>query len=333
MSNGWISLHRDIQDHWLFNFKEPEKALAWIDLIMMANHTEKKFVIRGKTLICSRGQIAISQLKLQKRWRFSQNKLKRFLLLLKKESMINFHADSSLTVITICNYERHQSDTLGKVKQKTPKNGRAHGRPHGRADGRADERTGELGIPVFDEYGERADERTDDSETDVPTDDPTDVPRTTYNKSTLGTLNKGIKKQVNKKHICQKKISIEEEIFNFWKITLKHPKAKFLDSRKKLIAKALKNYEPDDLKLAITGCSKTPWNIGKNPEGTRHVGLDLIFRNENNIERFMSNAALFKQETSEESANRMANEVLEMRRARENYKPQPQEKTVEGIRL
>jgi hypothetical protein len=123
-NNGWICLHRDIQEHWLFNFAEPDKALAWIDLLLLANHEDKKFMVKGRVVECKRGQVAMSQVTLQKRWSMSQNKLKRFLVLLKNDAMIDFETNDLTTIITICNYNKFQD------------NERPDGRPLERPDGR-----------------------------------------------------------------------------------------------------------------------------------------------------------------------------------------------------
>ncbi len=124
VNNGWICLHRDIQKHWLFNFDEPDKFMAWCDLLMSANHEDRKFMIKGRVVECKRGQVAMSQITLQKRWNMSQNKLKRFLVLLKNDVMIDFETNDLTTIITICNYSKFQN------------NERADGRPLERADGR-----------------------------------------------------------------------------------------------------------------------------------------------------------------------------------------------------
>lgn len=108
--SGWIKLHRDIQSHWIYNFDAPDKSLAWIDLIFLASHSGGSFMAKGKLVEFSRGQIAISQISLQKRWKMSQNKVKRFLELLKKHSMIDFETNELTTIITICNYSSFQDN-------------------------------------------------------------------------------------------------------------------------------------------------------------------------------------------------------------------------------
>ena len=106
--SGWIPLFRELKNHWLWDFKNPDKTLAWIDMLMMANYEDNQFMIKGKIINCKRGQLAVSQVTLQKQWNMSQNKLKRFLVLLKNERMIDFETNELTTVITICNYSQYQ---------------------------------------------------------------------------------------------------------------------------------------------------------------------------------------------------------------------------------
>ena len=122
---GWLKLHRSIADHWIYSFKEPDKALAWIDLLIMARHTSGTIMLKGRALELKRGQVGMSQLAMQKRWGWSQNKVKRFLELLKKHSMCDYETNDLTTVITICNFDSFQSRE------------RADERPNERADERA----------------------------------------------------------------------------------------------------------------------------------------------------------------------------------------------------
>ena len=46
---GWIKVHRDLNDHWIWKSKEPfDKRSAWIDLILLANFKDFKTVKKGK---------------------------------------------------------------------------------------------------------------------------------------------------------------------------------------------------------------------------------------------------------------------------------------------
>lgn len=123
--SGWIKLHRSLKDHFLFDFNEPDKALAWIDLLLSASFEDCKVHIKGRVINVSRGQFVVSQVTLQKRWGMSQNKVKRFLNLLENEGMVDVQTNDATTIITICNYDNYQ-----EVQQQDE-----------RTNGRADERT------------------------------------------------------------------------------------------------------------------------------------------------------------------------------------------------
>lgn len=107
--SGWIKLHRKIQEHWLFSFNEPDKALAFIDLVLSASFDDGTVMIKGRTYTVKRGQFLVAQTTLQKRWKWSQNKVKRFLNLLKNERMVDVETDERTSIITICNYLDYQS--------------------------------------------------------------------------------------------------------------------------------------------------------------------------------------------------------------------------------
>lgn len=105
---GWICLHRDIQEHWLWDFKHADKTLAWIDMLMLANHEKKKFLINGVLIECERGELAYSQITLGERWHWSRNKVRGFMEMLKNDEMIVQRSSTVTTIITICNYSQYQ---------------------------------------------------------------------------------------------------------------------------------------------------------------------------------------------------------------------------------
>lgn len=126
--SGWIKLHRSLSEHWLWDFKSPEKAMAWVDLLMMARHSEGQIMLKGRVVKLGRSQIGVSQISLQKRWKWSQNKVKRFLKLLENEGMCNLETNDLTTIITICNFDSYQAGSqLGE-------------RPDEQANERPDER-------------------------------------------------------------------------------------------------------------------------------------------------------------------------------------------------
>lgn len=106
---GWISIHRTIRDHWLYQEKRVfSKYEAWLDLLMDANHQKNKFVFDGKLVEVDRGQRITSIRQLAERWRWSRTKVTDFLTLLEKDGMVVRKSDSKKTLITIVNYDFYQ---------------------------------------------------------------------------------------------------------------------------------------------------------------------------------------------------------------------------------
>ena len=55
---GYVSLHRKIRSHWIWNDRPFSKGQAWIDMLMKANHKENKFPFKDKIINISRGQFS-----------------------------------------------------------------------------------------------------------------------------------------------------------------------------------------------------------------------------------------------------------------------------------
>ena len=83
----------------------------------------------------------------------------------------------------------------------------------------------------------------------------------------------------------------EFQVFEHWRVTLNHPKAKPTAERKRLIAKQLKVYPREDLQRAIDGCAKSPHHMGQNDRNMRYDDLELILRDAKHIEQFMGLAS------------------------------------------
>ncbi|WP_051289636.1 hypothetical protein [Paenibacillus massiliensis] len=111
--DGWIKLHRKIQDHWIYQEKRKfSRYEAWLDMIMMANHKGNRFLHGNELIDVERGQFVTSEIKLMDRWDWGKNKIRLFFDLLEKDGMITRKADRKRTTITICNYGLyHDSDT------------------------------------------------------------------------------------------------------------------------------------------------------------------------------------------------------------------------------
>ena len=106
--SGWVSISRNIVNHWLWKDKPFSKGQAWIDLIMMANHKDSKVLFNGEVVEVKRGSLVTSQLKLMERWGWGKTRLRTFLGQLKTELMIELKTNQKQTTITIVNYGVYQ---------------------------------------------------------------------------------------------------------------------------------------------------------------------------------------------------------------------------------
>ena len=109
LSSGWIKLYRQLQDCWIWLDKEPfDKRSAWVDLLLTANHSDKKILFNGELITVKRGQILTSVRKLSAKWKWSVNKVYRFLKLLESDEMLQKESDKDRTLLTIVNYSIFQ---------------------------------------------------------------------------------------------------------------------------------------------------------------------------------------------------------------------------------
>lgn len=105
---GWIKIHREITEHWIF--QDAEKFKWWIDLLAMASHEERKVLIGSIVIPLKRGQLSVSLSFLAARWGRSKDKVLNFLKLLESDNMILRTSDRKSTTITICNYDSYQDN-------------------------------------------------------------------------------------------------------------------------------------------------------------------------------------------------------------------------------
>lgn len=125
---GWISIHRQLQEHWIWKSKEPfDKRSAWIDLLLMANHKAEKIEFDNAIIEVERGQRITSLKYLSDRWNWSRHKVSDFLNRLEQDKMLVQVRDNKKTLISIENYDKYQvvktnkdmSEDMQKVRSRT----------------------------------------------------------------------------------------------------------------------------------------------------------------------------------------------------------------------
>lgn len=114
---GWIKLHRKVLDCWIWQVKPYDKARAWVDLLLLTMHRDKKMVIDNKPVIIKRGSYFTSRGILADRWGWSIKKIDLYLKTLEEAEMVTTTRTRQGTMITIVNYEQYQIE--GTTKDTT----------------------------------------------------------------------------------------------------------------------------------------------------------------------------------------------------------------------
>ena len=123
MAKGtYIYLDRGVLDHWTYEDKPFNKSMAWIDLLLIADHTTHTTIWRGKPTEFKRGDVNISITQLAKRWGWSRDKVRRYISQLEQDNMVRANCTTNKTTITIVKYEDFQNKrATGKATDKATK--------------------------------------------------------------------------------------------------------------------------------------------------------------------------------------------------------------------
>lgn len=80
-----------------------------------------------------------------------------------------------------------------------------------------------------------------------------------------------------------------EQVFERWKATMGHSRARLDMKREKAIRAMLAiGYTVEDLNLAIFGCSVSPFHQGQNDRGTKFEDIALICRDAEHVDKFIA---------------------------------------------
>lgn len=108
MREGWIKLHRQILDHWIW--KDDQKAKAWLVILLEVNHGKRKVLLGNQVVEVERGQ-SIQSLdswahSFGRKW--NKSGVRRFFKTLEEDGMIKTENIKKTTRLTVCNYENYQ---------------------------------------------------------------------------------------------------------------------------------------------------------------------------------------------------------------------------------
>lgn len=112
--SGYISLHRSLQSHILWEDKPFAKGQAWTDLLLRASYEDREFLFNGQFVKLEEGELITSINKLADSWGWSRGKVRRYLEWLKSASMVSYQTDNHKTVIKLLNFKEFQACSKSK---------------------------------------------------------------------------------------------------------------------------------------------------------------------------------------------------------------------------
>ena len=107
MNGGWIKLHRKILNSRVA--QDNEEFAAWIKLLLMATHTELRFISKGDLIILKPGELITSERQLRTTWKVSRRKVRKFLEIWEKDGMIEVEKSPKGTRIKILKWQEYQA--------------------------------------------------------------------------------------------------------------------------------------------------------------------------------------------------------------------------------
>ena len=117
MEEGFLRLSRRFFSNEMWNEARTFSSCeAWLDLIQSARFeaTPRKESIGGREISYSRGQYPASIRFLSQRWKWSEKKVRSFLVHLRKKGMITVECNQGMNLITLCKYEEY--NPMGTTK-------------------------------------------------------------------------------------------------------------------------------------------------------------------------------------------------------------------------
>ena len=115
---GWIKLYRVIKKNWIW--EDPQKLKWWLDILLSANHQERKILLGNELVVIEKGSFHTSEVKLMKRWQTTKTTTRNFLELLERDHMITTVRSKKGTTVKVSNYNDYQAISEDKKTIKEP---------------------------------------------------------------------------------------------------------------------------------------------------------------------------------------------------------------------
>lgn len=118
----FIKIDRSLLNHWIWKDGEPySRAQAWIEILALAAVKDHKYMLNGHLVEVKRGQLPTSDRVLADRWKWSRDRVRRFLRTLESDGMVSIKRTTGGTVLTVENYAFYQDKrSTDKTTDKPP---------------------------------------------------------------------------------------------------------------------------------------------------------------------------------------------------------------------
>jgi len=130
-NKGWIALHRQITEHWLWNEKPFSRGQAWIHMLLMANHEDNEIMFEGTKRTIRKGSFVTSIVKLSAIFGWERKKTTRFLDRLERDKMVTTERTTHGTTVTIVNWGNYQDSWTTHGTTEGITDGQPMGQPMG----------------------------------------------------------------------------------------------------------------------------------------------------------------------------------------------------------
>jgi hypothetical protein len=122
MKKGWIKVHREILDHWVF--QDERHFRRWMIILLNVNHTETKFPVGDSLFICRPGESFISIDHWATMFNCSKPSVGKFFKLLENEGMLQRKiigkGNRRKHLLTVMNWAKYQGDETGIYPERKP---------------------------------------------------------------------------------------------------------------------------------------------------------------------------------------------------------------------
>lgn len=120
MHRGGIFLLRKMRENFLWKDKPFTKGQAWVDLLLQANHADRKVLYGDKVVLIKRGELIRTERQMAKDWGWSRSKVTRFIKLLQSEQMIGRKPNQKASHLIIRKYDELQKMRTNKGTKREP---------------------------------------------------------------------------------------------------------------------------------------------------------------------------------------------------------------------